>query len=157
MRTEQMQKSQTDIMKRGQVPLLPLILTEWIACVHAASMLGELVKHKMYLSRWEKAFISVQTQPHFYSRFKKFEGSWNDFPGNLRFGYIFETQHKLLMALHFCLLYWCLYFPLETESHFKSSPVLIDICIPRVEAWVNLLAVPDHFHHKVFLFVVPHW
>lgn len=74
---------------------------------------------------------------------KKVEGSWYDFPGILRVGYIFDTQHKLLMTLHFCLLYLCPYFPLETESHFKSLPALIDICIPRVEAWVNFLAVPD--------------
>lgn len=113
-------------MKHGQILLLSLILTEWIACVHAASMLGELVKHKMYLSTWEKTFISMQTLPHFYSRLKKFEGSWYGFPGILRLGYIFDTQHKLLTTLHFCLLYWCLYFPLETESHFKSLAALIE-------------------------------
>lgn len=54
---------------------------------------------------------------------KKVEGSWYDFPGILRVGYIFDTHHKLLMTLHFVYFIYVFIF-LQRQS------LTLNLCLP---------------------------
>lgn len=107
-----------------------LHMDDWYAGNIGLSLISEWVKHCMYLTLWEDVFSLCKNSSIFTAvrGHSKFCPSW---VSSHEFWWLamFDPQSKLLTPFHFCLPFLCLYFLWETESHFKSWPSLVHICI----------------------------